>query len=160
MQYMVIGGDGHQYGPVSLGELRQWVTEGRVNWDSKVRNLSNGMQMKASNMPELDGYFAPTAKQHAAAVSGYLYNRPGSKPADYKNPMGEFWTVFGLSAAGGISSCLLGPFSFCFSGYALYRGWLAIKDNEVLAGLAFAIAIVASLTSLAMTIVWIVVLSR
>jgi hypothetical protein len=159
MQYVIIGGDGRQYGPVDLAQLKQWVTEGRVTWDSKVRNLDNGMNMKASNMPELDGCFAPTAHQHAAAVSGYMYLKPGAR-VGMKNPFGEFWTVLGLSIAGGIVSMCLGPFSLPFTLYAVYRAWEAMKDEEKLAGVAFAIAIIALIAALSMSALFIVIWVR
>jgi hypothetical protein len=155
---MVIGGDGRQYGPVDLALLRQWVTEGRVTWDAKVRNLATGVQMKASNMPELDGYFPPTARQAAAAVASSMYQRPWTQRQVIKNPMGEFWTVTGLSLAGVISGFCLGPFSLPFTGYSLYRAWLAMKDEEQLAGVAFAIAIVAMVAHLAAIGFWVFVL--
>ena len=35
--YKIIGADQKEYGPVSAEQLRQWVTEGRVNAQTKVR---------------------------------------------------------------------------------------------------------------------------
>ena len=34
--YKIIGADGKEYGPVSTEQLRQWITEGRVNTQTKV----------------------------------------------------------------------------------------------------------------------------
>ena len=34
--YKIIGADGREYGPVSGDQLRQWLTEGRVNADTQV----------------------------------------------------------------------------------------------------------------------------
>ena len=34
--YKIIGADGHEYGPVSLDQLRQWQSEGRVNAQTRV----------------------------------------------------------------------------------------------------------------------------
>jgi len=35
--YSIIGADGREYGPVSADQLRQWITEGRANAQSRVR---------------------------------------------------------------------------------------------------------------------------
>ena len=35
--YKIIGADGKEYGPVSAEQLRQWLTEGRVNNQTRVR---------------------------------------------------------------------------------------------------------------------------
>ena len=34
--YRIIGADGREYGPISLEELRQWHTQGRVNAQTRV----------------------------------------------------------------------------------------------------------------------------
>jgi hypothetical protein len=34
--YKIIGADGREYGPVSAGQLRQWIAEGRVNGNTQV----------------------------------------------------------------------------------------------------------------------------
>ena len=35
--YRIIGADGREYGPVSADQLRQWIAEGRVNQQTRVR---------------------------------------------------------------------------------------------------------------------------
>jgi len=35
--YIIIGADRREYGPVTSDQLRQWITEGRVNGQTKVR---------------------------------------------------------------------------------------------------------------------------
>ena len=36
--YTIIGGDKKEYGPVSAAEVRQWITEGRLNGDTLIRS--------------------------------------------------------------------------------------------------------------------------
>lgn len=36
MNYLIIGGDGKQYGPVTADQIRQWVGEGRLNAETQV----------------------------------------------------------------------------------------------------------------------------
>jgi len=35
--YRIIGGDGKEYGPVSIDQLRQWLREGRIQGQTQVR---------------------------------------------------------------------------------------------------------------------------
>jgi len=35
--YIIIGADRREYGPVTLDQLRQWIAEGRVNGQTRVR---------------------------------------------------------------------------------------------------------------------------
>jgi hypothetical protein len=35
--YRIVGADGQQYGPVSAEQLRQWMTEGRVNLQTRAQ---------------------------------------------------------------------------------------------------------------------------
>lgn len=43
--YKIIGADGREYGPVSRDQLRQWITEGRVDADTQVL-LDGGVEWK------------------------------------------------------------------------------------------------------------------
>ena len=43
--FKIIGGDGQEYGPVSAEQLRQWITEGRVNNQTLVQ-AEGGAQWK------------------------------------------------------------------------------------------------------------------
>ena len=36
--YRIIGGDGREYGPISLDQMRQWIAEGRVNAQTSCRD--------------------------------------------------------------------------------------------------------------------------
>jgi hypothetical protein len=36
LSYKIIGGDGREYGPVSLDELKAWVVDGRVGGPTQV----------------------------------------------------------------------------------------------------------------------------
>lgn len=35
--YKIVGADGNEYGPVDAAQIRQWITEGRVNAQTKVK---------------------------------------------------------------------------------------------------------------------------
>ncbi len=44
--YKIIGADGKEYGPASVEQIRQWLHEGRANFQSKVR-LENQTEWQA-----------------------------------------------------------------------------------------------------------------
>ena len=65
-QYRVIGPDGiKEFGPVDLIGLQQWIREGRVLKDTRVRK-NDGPAMAAESLPELAETFAPPAPTPAA----------------------------------------------------------------------------------------------
>lgn len=63
--YIIIGGDGKEYGPVSGAELRQWVSEGRLNAQSLAKAESDAEFRALSTFPELADAFTPTAPASA-----------------------------------------------------------------------------------------------
>lgn len=50
--YKIIGADGKEYGPVSLEQLRQWLSEGRVNQETRVLPEGGADWKKVSELPE------------------------------------------------------------------------------------------------------------
>jgi GYF domain 2 len=64
--YTIIGGDGKQYGPITEGEIRKWIAEGRLNAQSLAKS-------------ESDAEFRPCrAAQHCARASCECRRSPGS----------------------------------------------------------------------------------
>lgn len=61
--YIVIGGDGKEYGPISGEDLRRWVAEGRVNAQSLAKAESDAEFRSLSTFPEFSHLFgiAPAA---------------------------------------------------------------------------------------------------
>ncbi len=53
MLYRVIGGDGKQYGPVTLEQLKTWVAENRFNAQSQIREEGSFAWKSASEFPEV-----------------------------------------------------------------------------------------------------------
>lgn len=51
--YKMIGGDGREYGPVSLEELEAWIREGRVLSDTWIFSDREEIWKKAAGWPEL-----------------------------------------------------------------------------------------------------------
>jgi hypothetical protein len=50
--YRIIGADGREYGPVSAEQLRQWMTEGRVNHQTRVRPEDSPDWKTVADLPE------------------------------------------------------------------------------------------------------------
>jgi len=53
--YRIIGADGQQYGPVSAEQLRQWMTEGRVNHQTRIQAEGATEWKTLADFPELSG---------------------------------------------------------------------------------------------------------
>ena len=57
-QYLVIGPDGKEFGPVDLAGIQQWIREGRVLKGTYLRK-NGGPAVAAESLPELAETFAP-----------------------------------------------------------------------------------------------------
>jgi uncharacterized membrane protein len=106
--YIIIGGDGKEYGSVTVDDLRKWIAEGRLNAQSLAKAEGDAGFRPLSAFPEFAGGFAPPAPT------------PGAPPAfsanasfgegDYELDIGDcfsrswelvknkFWQVVGVSA--------------------------------------------------------------
>src|ERR1051326_9122055 len=58
--YKIIGVDGKEYGPINLDQLRQWITEGRVNTQTRVLPEGGTDWKTVAEIPELAGSLPPT----------------------------------------------------------------------------------------------------
>ena len=71
--YKIIGADGREYGPISLEILRQWISEGRANSETKVLPEGATEWKKLGELPEFavgtTQPSSPTAPTAPAPVS-------------------------------------------------------------------------------------------
>lgn len=58
-QYIVMGEDGKEYGPVSAGQVRQWVAEGRLDKKTPVKPTGARDWIFLGDLPEFARLFAP-----------------------------------------------------------------------------------------------------
>jgi hypothetical protein len=58
--YRIIGSDGREYGPVSMEQLKIWITEGRVNAATKILSEGQTEWQSASALPEFADLLANT----------------------------------------------------------------------------------------------------
>lgn len=66
--YTVIGGDGKEYGPITDGDLRKWIAEGRLSAQSLAKAESDAEFRPLSTFPELADLFAAPAQPGIAPV--------------------------------------------------------------------------------------------
>ena len=117
--YKIVGADGKEYGPVTIAQLRQWLTEGRVNAQTRVL-AGDADWKKLGELPE----FALSAAQ---AQFQQPIRPLASQPMPGRAPQTNGFAVAGLilgMVSLLISCCCCGglPFNLMgviFSGIAL-----------------------------------------
>jgi len=75
--YKIIGADGKEYGPISAEQFGQWAAQGRVNPQTRVQPEGTTDWKTASEIPELQAFFAaypsaPTPAPISALPTGAL----------------------------------------------------------------------------------------
>lgn len=55
--FTILGGDGQEYGPASVEQIRAWITSGRANLDTRARKQGETDWRRLGDFPE----FAPAA---------------------------------------------------------------------------------------------------
>jgi prepilin-type processing-associated H-X9-DG protein len=69
--YKIIGTDQKEYGPVSSDQIQQWITQGRVNAQTKAQ--SDGGEWKPlGDFPEFASFFGPAVPPMAPPVPGQI----------------------------------------------------------------------------------------
>src|SRR5690349_15552832 len=92
--YLIIGGDGAQYGPITLEQLKAWIRDGRVSRDTKVQRSDQQAWMAAAQFAELD--FAPAASP-SRAVTPERVEATAVSERKIKSGAGWFYWIAGLS---------------------------------------------------------------
>jgi hypothetical protein len=127
--YRIIGGDQKEYGPVTAEQLRQWVSEGRVNAQTSVLAEGAAEWKPLSAFPEF-------ADMLAQAPSATLPRRAASLPVaaiagrDYSLDIGDcisrswelvkanFWPIIGVSFLVMLAMCIVNQLLGLLSGPA------------------------------------------
>ena len=97
--YTIIGGDQKEYGPVSEGDIRQWIGESRLSVESLVKSDADAAWRTLGSFPEFAPLFAAGAP--APIAPPYAPARPGDGnflERDYELDIGgcvtRGWEVF------------------------------------------------------------------
>jgi hypothetical protein len=79
--YIIIGGDNQEYGPVNEIELKQWIAEGRLNGASRVKAESDAEFRTLSLFPE----FAEALQLRTAPQTiGPVADEPAAAPVNWR----------------------------------------------------------------------------
>jgi hypothetical protein len=100
--YKIVGGDGIEYGPVSLPDLRNWIAEGRIAADTRILRNDQSSWRPASGFPELGfgrkrGKSTPSPSM--AMASAHVLGTAGAalEQSQVKSGASWFYWVAGLS---------------------------------------------------------------
>jgi uncharacterized RDD family membrane protein YckC len=106
--YKIIGGDGREYGPVNLEELKAWIRDGRVGRQTQVWRSDMGSWLAASQYQELQPEIG-TVRATSPDVFG-----------DEFEPVG-FWPRVGAFIIDGILTYVV--FWILWNPFARLMGW-------------------------------------
>jgi hypothetical protein len=82
--YKIIGANNTEYGPISADQIRQWITEGRINAQTSAQAVGDTAWKPISSFPEFASHFPSTI--HASPSSGAPSGAP--PPAAPIPPLG------------------------------------------------------------------------
>jgi hypothetical protein len=68
--YMIIGGDGREYGPVTAQQVRDWMAAGRVNKETQARAEGTDAWLRVGDIPELNPPETAPAASSAVTLPG------------------------------------------------------------------------------------------
>lgn len=79
--YRILGGDGKEYGPVSIEQLRDWLAQGRISAQTRVRAETGSEWKAAAEIPELASLFEPSTRGEAEQGPPPLISEPPPRVA-------------------------------------------------------------------------------
>lgn len=83
--FKILGADGKEYGPVSVDQLKQWITEGRANHETKAQREGENTWQPLNQFAEFAASFGIAAPPGPVAYQGQTASTsasafPGGKP--------------------------------------------------------------------------------
>jgi hypothetical protein len=149
--YKIIGADQKEYGPVSAEQLRQWLTEGRVNGQTKVQAAAATEWKTMAELPEFAGLLPKSPPPPPPSTRGVPIT--ALPPQAGTNQMSVWAMVLGIL---GVLCCqVLGPVAIVLGAVSFSQ----LKSHPELKGRGFAITgIVLGIVSLLMVVAFIALL--
>jgi hypothetical protein len=99
--YLVLGGDGKEYGPVTLRDVLNWVQQKRIRAQSRLKRSDSGDWTMAGQLPELrDALLQPstlTAPSNSEVPSADLSDSDPATEAQMRSGASWFYWIAGLS---------------------------------------------------------------
>jgi competence protein ComGC len=74
--YKIIGADGKEYGPVSIDQLRDWLAQGRINAQTRVKPVEIDEWKAAAEVPELAALLRPPEARAAGQAPPPILTPP------------------------------------------------------------------------------------
>jgi hypothetical protein len=152
--YTIIGGDGKEYGPVTVEQIRSWIAGGRANLATKVRMEGTDAWKSIADCPEITGSAATAGVGaiSAAPLAGgeVTLDIMGCYERSWALLKANFWPLVGVSFLIAIVySALLGVekhglffigplFNKVISAGLLYYVLLRVRGRAATVGDAFA----------------------
>jgi hypothetical protein len=94
--YFIIGGDGKQYGPITTDDLLKWITEGRLNAETRAKEETDTEWRALAAFPEFAEALGTQAP--ASGVSSTSADSTGWQERDYELDIGgcisNGWKLF------------------------------------------------------------------
>jgi len=143
-QYLMVGGDGRQYGPVTAAQLQQWIQDGRAVASTQVQVAGSNAWRPLSEFPEFSD---PLERKQSAP--------PTPAPASRKNnPMALAGMIMGIiSVSVGLCCCYGFPFNVLGIIFSVIGLSQVKKSNGTQDGRGMAIAgLVCSIVSLVLAL--------
>ena len=142
--YRIIGGDGNEYGPVTAEQMRQWITENRVNGNTRVQG-GDGVWKTLREFPEFVEVLPIPPVANVPPVQGLPVDFDGDYRLDIGGCLGSGWRVmrsqFGLAFGVGlvfvgiqVALALLGAIPFIGTIFSI-GAW--VIGGALLGGLQF-----------------------
>jgi hypothetical protein len=107
--YKIIGADGKEYGPVTTEQLRRWITDGRVNAQTRVQTEGSADWKMACALPEFSDLLGGGTTSSTLAVSPLSLQDIAAR--DYSVDLGAWlsrgWNLVTKNAGLLIASTLL-----------------------------------------------------
>jgi MFS family permease len=112
--YRIIGADEKEYGPVSAAQLRQWITEGRANSQTRVQVEGSTGWVPLGSLPEFMGASETAAPPPPIATAEARQRATEVLSQDYRFSIGDcigrawellkrdFWFLIGASVVAGL----------------------------------------------------------
>lgn len=135
--YKIIGADGRVYGPVSAGELREWIVEGRANGQSQIQAEGSPDWRPLETFPEFASALAGAASRTPPALPVLA---EGSVASTKTNGLAIAGFILGLVSVPAFCCCCCNPpcavLGLIFSSIGLAQ----INRNPMQGGKGLAIA--------------------
>ncbi len=94
--FTIIGGDGKEYGPATVEQIRAWISSGRANFETKAKSVGSDEWRRLGDFSEFsDGAGAPpvvgASVQETVAVGVSVQTAPGPNRADRISRLGAWF---------------------------------------------------------------------